>query len=352
MKCFLHIGTEKTATTTIQAFFQANAKKLLDQGFIYTKSAGVGNNRALPVAAYDPQRRDAFTRRQKITSDKQFLEFQQGVVKNLKLEIDGLNKNADTIIFSSEHIQSRLTNPSELFRLKAILQALGATDITVIIYLRRPAEIANSLYSTAIKCGEQMWETPPPPDNPYFNNVCNHQQTLLKYAAVFSRSAIVPRLFDKAEFVNQSIIDDILSVIGIPESSDYNMPKNRNEGLSPLGIKLLRSLNKAIPTLLRNQPNPLRADLVAYVVRNFSNGRYVMPKSLYEAYDQAFQESNEWVRDEYFPERQHLFSTFVPEARVLDLPEKEMEELVAFIAEIWKHKQDDIIKLTKKLKHE
>lgn len=342
MKCFLHIGTEKTATTTIQAFFHANRLKLLEKGFIYTKSAGIGNNQALAVAAYDIQKRDLYTRRRGIDSDGKMLAFQQKVIDNLKQEIHEASTKANTIIFSSEHIQSRLTRISEISRLKAILCDLGVTEATIIIYLRRPADIANSLFSTAIKCGDDSLEQPPPPEHPYYANVCHHKNTLIKFSSVFGRSAMVPKIFEKNEFVNHSIIDDINTAIGIPGNTEYFIPANRNESLSPLGVKLLQRLNKDIPALAENQPNPLRANLVAYFSRYFSDSKYVMPRSLYEAYDEAFKVSNDWVREEYFPGKESLFSQSIPKESHIDFSEVDLDRIAAFISQIWKDKQTKI----------
>ena len=49
MKAIVHIGTEKTGTTSIQKFLFQNRKKLRNGGFHFLQSAGSTNNRALPA---------------------------------------------------------------------------------------------------------------------------------------------------------------------------------------------------------------------------------------------------------------------------------------------------------------
>jgi hypothetical protein len=350
MKCFLHIGTEKTASTTIQAFFRANTTKLLEKGFIYTMSAGLGNNQALSVAAYDLARRDEYTRFCQIDSVEKMASFQKDTIANLKKEIQDAAKTADKVIFSSEHLQSRLTSHSELLRLKSILLELGMSEVSIIVYLRRPADIANSLYSTALKCGAHSLEAPPPPSDTYFSNVCHHKNTLLRFASVFGRSALIPRLFERRELVNQSIIDDIMSVIGMPPDADYILPPNLNEALSPLGAKLLKRLNQHIPALAGGRPNPVRSNLLDLINLHFSDGKYVMPKFLYEAYDKTFRESNEWVCREFFPGRSSLFSDAIPEESSLAISDDELDKFAAFIAQAWKTKQGRILQLSNQLK--
>lgn len=217
MKCFLHIGTEKTATTTIQNFFDMNRSKLLEKGFIYTKSTGKTNNRALSVAAYNLHRRDEFTEMLRLDTDEKLKLFQEQTIYNLIEEIEKAKKNNSEkkIIFSSEHLQSRLTDIKEIERLKKIIHEIGVIDTVVIVYLRRPADIANSLYSEKIKAGGVLEKPPLPKESPYFYNVCNHKKTLEKFGSVFGESAIIPKVFGKNEFKNGSIIDDILYLFGV-----------------------------------------------------------------------------------------------------------------------------------------
>jgi hypothetical protein len=50
MKCILHIGTEKTATTLLQNWIYENEAGLAKAGIALTRSAGAPNNRKLVSA--------------------------------------------------------------------------------------------------------------------------------------------------------------------------------------------------------------------------------------------------------------------------------------------------------------
>ena len=352
MKCFLHIGTAKTATTTIQNFLDINRDSLLEKDYIYTKSAGKTNNRGLSASAYHLSRRDEFTKQLLIDSDAKLLKFQKQTIRNLTKEIATLNKDSSksTIIFSSEHFQSRLTHIEEIERLREIIYSFGVTDISVVVYLRRPADIANSLYSTAIKTGGHR-QYPPSPKHPSYNNLCNHKNTLEKFGTVFGESALIPRLFDKNEFINGSIIDDLLNIFGIPNDDKYEVPKNLNESLSVVGVNLLRRINNTIPKWVDDKPNLVRANLVSYFARHFSDSKYVMPKRLYEAYDLEFQESNDWVRRKYFPDKKKMFSDHIIQEAKLSISEEELDRIANFIIDIWSAKQTRIMTLRKKNKN-
>ncbi len=348
MKCFLHVGTEKTATTTIQDFLNINRKRLLEQGMIYTKSAGESNNRALACAAFNPSKRDDFTRSLQLKTDAELKDFQQKTILSLKKEIEAMSSNSDRLIFSSEHFQSRLTDLEEIERLKAIMVELGATEVIVVIYLRRPADLATSLFSTALKSGN-IFDEPPHPRNGYWNNICNHKATLEKFGSVFGKSKLIPRLFKRTEFVNGSIIDDITNIFGMPDINGFVLPENKNESLSMLGVSLLKRLNKSVPQWVDDRTNPARSNLVSYIEQNFTDEKYVMPAHLYVQYEEEFRDSNEWVRQEFFPEKSTLFSDDIPEQGSAYMQENAIENISDLIADIWNAKQNEIIALKNRI---
>ena len=350
MKCFLHIGTEKTGTTALQNFCDSNRDVLLTNGIYYTESAGKTNNIGLALSAYNAKRRDEYTIKHGVRSDRELLDLQRVILANLREEIEEKAKSsADLrIVFSSEHLQSRLTTIDELKGLRANIYSLAVSEITVIVYLRNPADLANSLYSTAVKSGSCL-EAPPPPDHPYFNNVCNHRNTLEKFTTVFGESLVIPRIFEKGELRNGSIIDDFLEIVGGFGSADYRPFGTANESLSALGISILRRVNKKIPNVTESGVNPIRANLVTFFEKHFSNSSYVMPDGLYELYDKAFQDSNEWVRETYFPHKETLFD---PQRRhkpdKAELTSDELANIADFIADVWTNKQQRIIQLSEK----
>jgi len=340
MKCILHIGGKKTATTTLQTFFSLNRIKLLENGFIYTSSTGDINNQALSVAAYNLHRRDDFTLRMGLNSDRKLKRFQNQTILNLKKEITThLTQNPNlSLLFSSEHLQSRLIKTEEISRLKDILTSLGVNNISVIVYLRRPAEIANSLYSTQIKLG--MTHTlPSSPSDPYLFNLCNHRNTLQRFRSVFGSSAVHPRLFDKDAFIGRSIINDFLNLIGIRPDQSFTLPKIENESLSSTGVNLLRRVNQSVPMWINEKPNPKRANLASYFEKHLSDRKYMMPAQLYKEYDSAFKDSNEWVRRNYFPDRECLFSQTIHTEISQKTSEVDLDHISDLIAHIWNDKQ-------------
>ena len=243
MKCILRVGIEKTGTTSLQQFLDSNRESLLNQGYLYTRSAGAKNNRFLAVAAYNPGRRDELTEDRRILVDKDLAVYQTTLINGLKKELKQF-QGAHTVIFSSEYFQSRLTKDDELIRLKELLGGLGLEQISIVVYLRNPVEIANSMYTEAIKAGYTE-PNPPGPEQEYFGNLCDHRNTLVRFRDIFGPKAIFPRIYSKADLVNGSTIDDFLDTIGLPfEKDQYSMPELQNESMTVLGLELLRRLTK------------------------------------------------------------------------------------------------------------
>ncbi len=340
MKCFLHIGTEKTATTTLQNFLHLNRSKLETHGFIYTKSAGPINNLKLPILAYKPDRRDDITKLFNLDTDELLIKFQAEVFQNLQKELKETSKFSK-IIFSSEHVQSRLRTHEDILRLKNILLDLGMSEFSIIVYLRDPVEIVNSLSSTAIKVGHISLSTQPYEDQ-YRYNLCNHKNTIQLFSSVFGEESVVPRLFLASDLKNASIIDDFLECIRVPcrGCENYEIPQNKNRSLSITGLEILKRINEKIPRFINDKLNPIRSDIVDFFENHFSESKYFMGKEMVLRYQQAFKDSNEWVREKYFPEKSSLFPLKeYPQETKSQIPQDELNRLATLISDIWIEKQ-------------
>jgi len=300
MECFLHVGPEKTGTTTIQEFLFINKEMLLENNFLFCSSTGVKNDTKLAVAAYSASRRDEFTTTIKL--DSELKKYQDEIIFNLQAEIKACRKNVPDLklIFSSEHIQARLTTLVELNRLKEIIFQLGVVKINVIVYLRRPSDVAQSLFSTALKCGNKLSEVPEPSQK-YFNNACNHKRTIERLVHVFGLDNVNIKIFEKGELINGSVVDDFIEAMHLEKDKNYIFPVNKNESLSNLAVQVVCSINKLKEI---DVPN---SEIIKYVSGCFDGGKFLMSNQLHAKYENEFFESNEWVRTQYFPEKDTLF---------------------------------------------
>ncbi len=153
MKIYLHIGTEKTGTTSIQLFLSKNREELSNNKIMYSKVLGDPNNIRLSIALQNIDKIDDSRIHSKIITKESIVNFRDELSNDLSEEIH--REKPDILIISSEYLSSRMDNPDELERLKAFLNQFSE-DITVIVYLRRQDKFFESLYSTAIKKGHIM----------------------------------------------------------------------------------------------------------------------------------------------------------------------------------------------------
>lgn len=317
MKCILHVGTEKTATTTLQRFFDHRRDTLAAQGVAYTRSPGVGNNWRLAVAAYDDDRHDDRSLDAGVNGPDSRRRFRAAVVTDVTDELAAIEAEyaveVNTLLISSEHLHSRLTTPAEIARLAQLLAEIGVTDTTVVIYLRDPLTLAASLHSTVVKHGSTRRNPPPPDAGTYYRHLCDHRASIERWGAVFGR--VTPRLFEPEAMVGGSIVDDMVDALGLdglradPAAEDQHL----NQSLSVAEVEVLTRINEHVPYALDGRPNPTHAALVAALERHSSGPAYRLPPRLAQCYREAFADSNEWVRQRFFPERDYLFAAEHPE---------------------------------------
>ena len=334
LKAILHIGTEKTGTKSLQEFLHRNRSELLNRRIVYTKSAGARNNRQLAVAAYPLDRRDDATLRLGIGRDDDLLAHQQRVIDELTQEIDV--HNSALVLFSSEHLQSRLRNRDDISRLRKVLTEIGLVPEQIIVYLRDPVAICRSLYASSVATGSTSAE-PPPPTNAYFAHICDHRRTLERWSSVFGSGTICPRLFEKGTLIGNSIIDDFCEVADLGPINKCLRPQRRNESLSQLGVEVLRRINCRLPKFVDGVVDETRSRLVELVRQHCTGPAYVPPPEVAAQYRRHFAESNEWVCQHYFPEREQLFSdTALDAAPELHASDAELDAMADLIIAAWK----------------
>ena len=355
MRCYLHIGTEKTATKTIQSFLDINRQHLRKDGFIYPayRKKRDDNYWCHALMAYNLDHRDEYTQFEHIRSEKTLLRFQRLERERLERALVGGGKMPDerTLILSSELFQSRLTRREELLRLKESLHSLGVDRFYIVVYLRNPAELINSHYSTVIKTGG-VNELPFLPEHPYAHTICHHQATLERFQDVFGEEALIPRIFDGSALKDGSVIHDFCGAVGIPLDNTYQIPKDENESLSSFGVHLLRRVNVQIPRFESSgKLNPWRGNILAYFSTQFTDSKYVMPDWLWTRYDEAFATSNEWVRNRFFQDRASLFPRRPPpKETLLHVSENEMDRLAGFVVALWLAQRKHVIRHKRLLK--
>lgn len=308
MEAVLHIGTEKTGTTTIQASLHAGRERLRAEGILYPRSVGSRHHRRLQLMAAGPDALgDPWLRMKGITSARELDRAVAGWHRDLERELsDARRSGVRRVVLSSEHLQSRLGTDAQVGRLRGLLEGLGLGPVRIVVYLREQMATAVSLLSTRVLMGATFAE-PPDPDAPGWGIVLDHRATLERWGAVFGDDALVVRLFEPASLLGGDLLVDWSAAAGLPPPPAASSERH-NDALSALAIEVVRRMNRLRPAPTDESSDPVRAHAIAAAAAAFADRPGFVPRpELVRTYRRRFAEGNAWVLRTRFPERATLF---------------------------------------------
>lgn len=228
-KLTLHIGTEKTGSTSIQEFLHLNRKRLQKQGFAFLESIGYTNHNFLAMAHVSEDKAIEPVNSLDLDDPHQRKVWKENLLNAFKEEVANLGDHIKTVIISSEHFSSILDNIKEVEALNDLFSNYFSS-ITVIVYLRRQDLIAVSRRSTAYLAGHSSKQS----DFEELEQIpfYNYYKLLNMWKEAMPGALIIPRAFDSAEFIDHSLICDFTVCAGINNTSDFKQPKVLNVSLA------------------------------------------------------------------------------------------------------------------------
>ncbi|HHW4620437.1 TPA: hypothetical protein ACUW3R_001511 [Campylobacter coli] len=326
MIAYVHIGTPKTGTTTIQNFLFENRSKLKQNKFLYPLS---------------------------IEKDKQHwklvtlsCEFQKNKINNYNnIFFDKLKSEIDdkiTTIFSSEGFVWSIEDKKNILGLKNLLISLGFTKIFILLYIRNPVDLMISFSSQDIKNAHQYISYETSPEKHFKRHNFDYKWICESWGEVFGKENLIVRLFDKNEFYQGDLLKDFIHSIGLEWDDEFIIPPKQNESLDLLGIELLKRTNKSYKHLL---PSTISG---AYLCTSKDpHLKFQPPKEVVQSYIDYFEESNEWVRKEFFPHKERLFSKkdltdYKENYELKEMKPEYWDKIAEFIADIVSTKNQNI----------
>ena len=329
----LHIGTEKTGTTTLQHFLAENRARLAASGFAYPSSAGVLDSRNLVLYALDPARCDDIHLPLGLLNRGDRVAFGAAFAAAFASELESLPSRTHTVVLSSEHCHSRLVEPAEIARVAALL-AHHVDRVEVLVYLRRQDRVAVSLHSTALKAGQIARPLLPPTEesNPYYN----YAALLERWSTAFGQAQVKPRLFEQHSFAGGSLIADFCAACGIACIDGLKLPANLNRSITPEAQAFLAAINPYLPPYVDNLPNPERGALSEVIGNAFAGVGCLPPRAAAIQFQAVFERSNEQVRARWFPHRASLFDDDFSAYPEDEPPPLAIADTIRVAAEIWR----------------
>ena len=237
---YLHIGLEKTGTTSIQAFLHANRKELLARAGLWTpQSLGHQNHKLLAAYGFDAGSRDISVTGAGIGPTHEDMAAYRSALRERLLN-DAERGAGGPGVISSEDL-SRLYQPSEVARIVDLLGEL-TDDLRVIVFVRRQDLLASSRYYSLVLGGgtEQAVFPQKPGGAPYYD----YNRTLGNWIDALGADRITLVRFPeqpRAEKFNS--VARFCAVLGI-EAGDYQMVSEQHVSFDAVNQILMQSYNQ------------------------------------------------------------------------------------------------------------
>jgi hypothetical protein len=341
---FLHIGTQKTGTTTLQALGTRNRAALAAQGVLYPVAPGRQNHVGLTFYAQNGMGNRDLSRAEGINTQEDMQAYLDGLPAALHDEIAA--SGCHTVWLSNEHLSSRVRQPAQIARVAALLKPL-AEQIRLVVYLRHQPEYYLSTYAMEVKAGGHKDIQPPVNGRDYYYN---YERMLDGWARTFGDAAIMVRVFERAALKNGDVVADFFDVMGFVPGPGIDIPPALNTSLDAKVLQFLRLFRQHIPRYVDDAANPEHGDIVR-ALEGISNGpRFSIPAETLQSIGDAFAPSNANVARRYLGRDDGvLFSPVTYSTETASAP-LSVDQAVEIAAHLWRFKQHQIAELKGRLK--
>src|SRR5690554_170990 len=213
----LHIGTEKTGTSTIQHFLSNNRATLAAEGIVYPRFTGLNGGSQWGVVAAVLKRpwQTEIGARLGIRDEAGADAYRQQLLEAFDEELLAC-PNRHTLILSSEHFHSRLGAPALLRALKSLL-ARWSDNVQVVVYFRRQDRVAVSHYSTKLKTGQVEPRVFPPVKGDSLPYYYDYERIYANWTQVFGEKAVQAGLFAPQHLAGGDLLTDFCGRVGVAE---------------------------------------------------------------------------------------------------------------------------------------
>lgn len=305
-RCVLHIGTEKTGTTSIQKFFRLNRDAFAKEGvcFPILRETHGASHFEFVARASDKICGTYIGQILGVNSlsdwEKYKLRFERNLTGNIRR-----TRNAETLVVSCEQLSSHLYDLTDILELKQVLLQF-VNEITVVVYLRRQDRVARSLYSTKLYSGQIEPEVFPEIKTDALPYYFNYEQLLGNWTKIFGSDAVIPRLYGETRSTCSDLLADFCRISDLQLKGKHR-PKDSNQSLSNAGLHFVAELNRQWPFSYGGGNDRRRTELLGWVERHLRGKGVVCCRADAEAFYEKFAKSNEYVAKKYFSREGALF---------------------------------------------
>jgi hypothetical protein len=312
-RAFIHIGTPKTGTTSIQAFFAGNRNALMQKGIYYPEVFAKGSGRAaanhikLAASCADYKRSKELCSSLGIDTEESWVTFHSKLSTLFDDELRALKNIPETLICSNEHLSVQVFEVEEMTRLKTLFSE-WCEDIYIVVYLREQVDVTISSYIQKLKGGysKDLVLADLPSRWKDYENLVN------EWSNVFGRDRVIPRLFARDKLDNGDLISDFSNVVGLSAEAlqHLDFPAPSNESISAEQCKVLLEFNRFVrnSSFSKNEVTSMRKCLVDHFRSTKSGSKLKVDNKEIKDFRKKYLESNRRLASRYFPDEENLFS--------------------------------------------
>ena len=303
-RLFLHIGTEKTGTTSIQAALRQNDHKLKEYDIFYPHMPLLGpNHTGFTFSFLKPQMMSLLLRR------IGFDHMQEQAKKNPHFMLDILDKRihesgCNTVIISSELLHSRITKEEEISEIKKWADE-RFDEVTIICYLRKQTDLMVSSFSTMVKTGSNWYGTLSEQFSQFIEarhktpHFYDYKGILDMWSNAFPH--LICREFSRDKLLDGDVVKDFLSLVDPSINiQDLDKIEEQNTSLDGKSMEFLSLLNIHLPSVIDGRVNPLRKNLVTYFNAIPTTTKMQFREDEIIKIEEYFKEDNAYIQEKYF----------------------------------------------------
>lgn len=245
---FLHIGTSKTGSTSLQSFLNINKKNLLENNYYFYSNDTSSNFASLAYIFSDHESMSWINEIYKLDTEQK-----KNIYKNTAKEklLSTVNKYPNhNFIISSEHLFTMWDNEEGIKNLYSFLKK-SFDNIKIIVYLRDQLEYAISSTSTVINSSylsenkidlSNFLTSLSSPKN--FKDLY-YNKSLEKFIKYFGISNVHIEYYKKSNNSN-NLSNPFMTYIGINDTSNFKIPPKINTSASIAIMKYKVYLNSLL----------------------------------------------------------------------------------------------------------
>lgn len=288
----LHIGLDKTGTTSIQNAFYSNRESLLvEEGFLYPSLMPNLSTPLLTIFKHNPHEHRA--NKMAGLPYEEVEKRQQNYLKSLEAEISSCDWS--TLLLSAEGLSS--LRESEVAKLGEWGEQYSE-NWTVLVCVRHPVTWGCSVVQERLKQGsalKQVYQDPPTP---------NYRRKISNVISVFGKENVRVFDFETASEGIGGVVSTFAAQAGLSSLACEFLARQAvrtNESLSLEGAHILDSLNRQRPVFSGGARAPRRPGtrhVLPYISR-IDGRRFDIPDTVKEKIRAQSHDDVEWLNETF-----------------------------------------------------